>query len=91
MPRPRCPETCVWAVNRYNQPKCAAPDSRMVRLQEARLSKTLGELARLAGGVLEGDPSIRVEGVAGSGCRDQGGCHGPLSALSSILAPRGLR
>jgi UDP-3-O-[3-hydroxymyristoyl] glucosamine N-acyltransferase len=37
----------------------------MVRLQEALLSKTLGELARLAGGVLEGDPSIRVEGVAG--------------------------
>jgi len=29
------------------------------------LSKTLGELARLAGGVLEGDASIQVEGVAG--------------------------
>ncbi|MCX5656326.1 MAG: UDP-3-O-(3-hydroxymyristoyl)glucosamine N-acyltransferase, partial [Planctomycetota bacterium] len=29
------------------------------------MSKTLGELARLAGGVLEGDPSTSVEGVAG--------------------------
>jgi UDP-3-O-[3-hydroxymyristoyl] glucosamine N-acyltransferase len=32
--------------------------------REILLSKTLGELARLADGVLEGDPSIQVEGVA---------------------------